>query len=436
MGNKMDKRGLMVDEVEEISSNTQARRWVFTINNPFGEGVEEIDISNTSLEIRDNYYKSSVIQDLEKSGNFIFKYIKVSVSKDEFSKEDIIVRRPFFRDWESVRRYFEDIEHMKYCVYQLEKGQEGTIHIQGGIFYSIGKRFSTVKDTLPFAHLEKAKGSNGQVRDYCTKTDTRIKDPVELGVFAEERDRTDIRDFIQLAQSGVLNCELAKLYPMLYLKERNKLEQVRADIYEEYFYKYRSVKVTYIYGASGVGKTTWLSKKYSSREAFDITNYDNSMFTNYNYQDVLIMDEFNGSMKVSTFNLMLGFKPLDLRGLGCAKPSCYHEVYIISNYSLKEIIKRMAGEDYRLYKTIDRRIHRILHFTGKEILIERDTEWEPCTDEDLRLRGMSEQAVKTWEIDDYGNKIILFDRYEGVSELQEVKNIPFDFISEDEQVKF
>ena len=427
----------MVELEDEISLNSQARRWVFTINNPFGTDIEEIDITNTDLPIREDYYKSSVIQDLENSNCFIFKYIKITKQKDDFESEEFIVKRPFFKDWESVEQYFENIEHRKYVVYQLEKGeQEETEHIQGGIFYTIGKRFSSVKNNLPFAHLEKAKGSNSQVRDYCTKTETRVKGPVELGNFAEERERTDIKDFIQLVQAGVSKTELAKLYPTLYLRERNKIDMISADIYEEYFYKYRSVKVTYIYGPSGVGKTTWLSKQYSSKEAFDVTNYDNSMFTNYNYQDTLIMDEFTGTMKVSTFNLMLGFKPFDLRGLGCAKPSCYHQVYILSNYSLKEIIKKMAGEDYRLYKTIDRRIHKIIHFkSANEIVIERDTEWEDCTDERLKEMGMDFQARQTWEVDGYGNKIILFDRHKEVPTMQEVKNIEMPFKEEEFQTE-
>ena len=430
----------MVEIDEDISSNSMCRRWVFTINNPFGTDLEEVDIHKTDLPIKEDYYKSSVIQEMENSKCFDFKYIKISKQTEDFKVEEFVVKRPFFKDWDSVERYFDNIEHRKYVVYQLEKGtEEETEHIQGAIFYTIGKRFRTIKDTIPFAHIEKAKGSNSQVRDYCTKTETRIKDPVEIGNFAEERERTDIKDFISLIQSGVSKTELAKLYPTLYLRERNKIDMISADIYEEYFYKYRSVEVTFIYGPSGVGKTTWLSKKYSSREAFDVTNYDNSMFTNYNYQDVLIMDEFSGNMKVQTFNLMLGFKPFDLRGLGCAKPSCYHHVYIVSNYSLKEIIKKMVGDDYRLAKTIDRRIHKIMHFkSAGEVIIERDSEWEDCSDDKLKEMGMTKQVKRTWEIDCCGNELVLFDRYKDVPELQQVKNVevPFDPEIVQEELKF
>lgn len=429
----------MIDLVEEIPLDSMCRRWVFTINNPLGTDIEEVDITTTDLEIKEDYYKSSVMEELKNSDCFIFKYIKIQKQTEDLEIKEYAIQRPFFKDWDSIEKYFDNIEHRKYVVYQLEKGTEGeTEHLQGAINYSIGKRFATIKNTLPFAHIEKAKGSNSQVRDYCTKKETRVKGPVEIGTFAEERERTDIKDFIQMVQRGVPKLELAKLYPTLYARERKNLDLIRADMFEEYFTKYRAVDVTFIYGSAGVGKTTWACLQHEPNEVFSVTNFDNSMFTNYNYQDVLIMDEFTGSMKYSTFNLMLDFKPLDLRGLGCAKPSCYHKVYIISNHTLKDIIKSMVGDDYKLQQTINRRIHRIIHFKSQdEMIIERDTEWEDCTNKVLKERGIDRQVKSTWELDSYGNKVYTFNRYKDI-ELQQVKNveIPFKEMYEQNELKF
>ena len=62
----------MVEIEEDISFGTQSRRWVFTINNPFGTDIEEIDINKADLPIKEDYYKSSVVQDLENSNCFNF----------------------------------------------------------------------------------------------------------------------------------------------------------------------------------------------------------------------------------------------------------------------------------------------------------------------------------------------------------------------------
>lgn len=410
-----------MDNTEDIDKNSQSRRWVFTINNPFGDDIEEIDINNTTLPLKEDYYSESAILELEKSDCFKFKYVKISINKDDFEKEDVIVRRPFFKNMESAETYFENLEHRKYCVFQYEQGEEGTKHFQGLIIFSIGKRFKTIRDYMPFAHLEKCKGSNRQARDYCTKKETRIEGPFEIGQFAEERQRTDYKDFIDLVQSGMSKQEISKLYPMLYVKEHNKINSIRADMYEEYFKKYRDVEVTFIYGSAGTGKSTYISTLYTPDEAFDVTTIDNSMFTNYDYQDVLVLDEFSGGMKVGTFNRMCDFKPFDLRGLGCAKPSCFHKVFIISNYSLPQIIKRMCGDDYQLYKTIDRRIHRIIHFTGLgKYKVERDCEWTDETNEKLIACGLTKRIKYIYNICDDGTKNYIFNTCE-IPDLQPVE---------------
>jgi len=402
----------MLEISENIESGKQARRWCFTINNPF-EPKEEVNPETSDIPYKEDYYPKKVMLELEDSDCFVFKYVKVSIGADEFETEDFIVRKPFFKDLEHVSIYLEKLEHVKYFIYQLEKGEnEQTEHVQGYISFNISKRFQTIKNALPFAHLEQARGTNAQCRDYCSKSETRVAGPFEYGQFAEERERTDIRDFMDLVKAGASKEDLSTLYPTLYLKYGQKIELIRSTKSEKYQTLCRDVKVTYIYGPSGVGKTSKVRRLLGFDDAFWVHSYDNSMFTNYNYQDVLIMDEFTGSMKYSTFNLMLDFKTLDLRGLGCAKPSCYHKVYIISNHTLKDIIKSMVGDDYKLQQTINRRIHRIIHFKSQdEMIIERDTEWEDCTNEVLKQRGIDRQVKSTWELDSYGNKVYTFNRY-------------------------
>lgn len=72
---------------------------------------------------------------------------------------------------------------------------------KGFISFESDKRFQTVKNILPFAHIEKAMGSNVQCRDYCSKPETRVAGPFEYGKFAEERERTDMRDFFELVKA-------------------------------------------------------------------------------------------------------------------------------------------------------------------------------------------------------------------------------------------
>ncbi len=127
-----------IENVETISANAQGRRWLLTINNP-----QQTD--------------------------------------------------------EEIEKYISDLEHFKYAMFQREKGREtGTEHIQLFVIFTIGKRFSTIKNYFPTAHIEQAKGTNVQCRDYCSKKDTRISGPYEIGQFTEERARTDKQGFLQV----------------------------------------------------------------------------------------------------------------------------------------------------------------------------------------------------------------------------------------------
>lgn len=74
----------------------------------------------------------------------------------------------------------EDISHItdpilseKYeYIFQEEKGQVGTKHLQGYIKYKNKVSFSTVKKLLPKAHIETAKNKYA-VMNYCRKDNTR-----------------------------------------------------------------------------------------------------------------------------------------------------------------------------------------------------------------------------------------------------------------------
>lgn len=69
-----------------------------------------------------------------------------------------------------------------YCVWQEERGESGTPHLQGYLYFSTGpRRLSSLKALLPSAHFEPRRGSHDQARDYVTKDDTRISGPYEYG---------------------------------------------------------------------------------------------------------------------------------------------------------------------------------------------------------------------------------------------------------------
>lgn len=80
----------------------------------------------------------------------------------------------------------------KKLVAQVERGEEGTPHVQGVVQFKNPKTFATLKKQLPRAHIEKCKDLNAAIK-YCCKEDTRervlyrIGAPPEIEVISKLR---------------------------------------------------------------------------------------------------------------------------------------------------------------------------------------------------------------------------------------------------------
>ena len=71
------------------------------------------------------------------------------------------------RTWSDVR----------YCVWQLEAGENGTPHLQGYVVLEKKKRLGGMKRLDGQAHWEIRKGTHAQAKKYCQKEETRKDGP-------------------------------------------------------------------------------------------------------------------------------------------------------------------------------------------------------------------------------------------------------------------
>ena len=282
----------------------------------------------------------------------------------------LTINNPEYTD-EQIIKYIEDLEHFKYCMFQREKGEEtGTEHIQAFIVFSIAKRFSTIKKYFPRAHIEHARGSNVQCRDYCSKSDTRVSGPYELGEFAEQRARTDIMGFMDMIAAGATNAELRTAYPTLFFKNFKKIEQLRQDyLYEKFRNTTRFLEVTYLYGRSGAGKSRSVVEQYGFENVFRVTDYGAGMFDYYAGQDVIVFEEFDSSLKITQMLNFLDIYPLVLPCRFANKVACYTKVFICSNLSIYSQYPNIQAEKQEQFNAFFRRIHKIIKFTesGQEV---------------------------------------------------------------------
>ena len=300
------------EEFEELSVNTQARRWILTINNP-----TETD--------------------------------------------------------EEMEQYISNLEHIKYAMFQRERGGiEGTVHFQIFVTFSIGKRWKTVKGYFPRAHIEQAKGSNLQCRDYCSKKDTRVSGPYEIGQFAEERARTNKQGFLQAICSGLSEQEIKELYPSLYLDKYNDIAPIfRKKMETEFKNKWRHVEVTYIWGPSRSGKTRFVLDRHDRDDIYRVTLFNNSAFDSYLKEDVLLFDEFDSSFKITDMNNYLDGYYVALPARYGNRFTLYTKAYIISNLPLSKQYMDVQERKPEIYDAFVKRIHNIIRIDDTGVHVEK-----------------------------------------------------------------
>lgn len=425
--------------------SSQSRRFMITINNPFWDSnFEEVDIENTDLPIKLDHFDLKYVGFYEKL--FEYHYVKANVSdkKPRFVKKtdeqgkaylveenytekyEAVVKRPYFKDYDSVRKFFENLEDCKYCCGQLEIGnKENTKHIQSFVVFKNPKEFGRVQVLFPTAHIDVANGTNTQCRDYCTKNETKVEEPFEFGTFSEMRARTDVKNFFDLLDSGATDMELRELYPQLYLKEFKKLNELRLARRKEIYSKQcRDVEVTYIYGSSGVGKSTYVNGLVVNDSVFRVDSFDKSAFTDYAGEDTLVIDEFKGQFNLQFMNRLLDCFPLKVRGLCSLLPACFTKVYIVSNFSYNELYKPEQIENVGQYAGFVRRLNNIIKVEKGGVIKQlRETTFEEIPKSELKPYGRKKRIKQIAEIGEDGFRKVVYDR-----ELQKENSMQFELI--------
>lgn len=172
-----------------------------------------------------------------------------------------------------------------YLIYQKEKGEQGTEHLQAFIYYKNPRIFP--KKKYPRAHIEEAKNIKAAIA-YCQKEDTRIEGPWEQGDMPEQGRRKDLeevaRDFLNTDIETFAENEPAAI--VRYHKGLKELKNISV-------YKHRTEppKVFWFWGETGCGKTrTAVENHPESHYIKDGTQW----WDGYEQQEAIIIDDFDG----------------------------------------------------------------------------------------------------------------------------------------------
>lgn len=269
----------------------------------------------------------------------------------------------------------------------------GTYHTHIFLFSPSLMRFSTVKNRFSTAHIEKAYGSAKANRAYILKeghwADTDKAETSVSGTFEEwgdlpaekEEEAPEMFKLIQDLRAGKSVMEIIEDNPKLAFRIR-EIETLRQAILEEkYSAENRALEVTYLYGASGTGKTRGIFEKHDRKSICRITDYggrNGVRFDAYHCQDVLVLEEFHSQIPISAMLNYLDIYPLTLPARYTDRIACYTKVYITSNIPLEEQYRDIQRYQMETWRAFLRRVQNVIEYLRDGSTVQHKKGGFPC----------------------------------------------------------
>ena len=317
-----------------MENNTQARKWALVINNPLEAGLDHAAIREILRRFAPSYF----------------------------------------------------------CMAD-EIATTGTYHTHIFLLAPSPIRFSTIKNRFPTAHIEKAYGSAKANRAYILKeghwADTDKAETSVPGTFEEwgdlpaekEEEAPEMFKLIQDLRAGKSVMEIIEDNPKLAFRIR-EIETLRQAILEEkYSAENRALEVTYLYGASGTGKTRGIFEKHDRKSICRITDYGGKngvRFDAYHCQDVLVLEEFHSQIPISAMLNYLDIYPLTLPARYTDRIACYTKVYITSNIPLEEQYRDIQRYQMETWRAFLRRVRNVIEYLPDGSTVQHKKGGFPC----------------------------------------------------------
>lgn len=273
-------------------------------------------------------------------------------------------------DHEAIK---ETLAALTGCIYWCmcdEVGEQGTPHTHLYLAFQNAKEFQTIHRRFYGAHIEAARGTHQENRDYIRKegkyrdtekADTNLPDTFEeSGQLPDESDRRikQSEAILAMIEVGASNAEILRAYPSA-MNHLPRIEQARQALLEEkYRDAFRGLQVTYIWGKTGVGKTRGIMERYGYRNVYRVTNYKNP-FDGYKGEPVILFDEFRSSLPLEDMLKYMEGYPLNLPARFSDRAACFEAVYVVSNIPMEKQYPQVQLEEPETWAAFLRRFERI-----------------------------------------------------------------------------
>ena len=295
-------------------------------------------------------------------------------------------------DHAAIREILHRFSPAYFCMAD-EIATTGTYHTHIFLYSPSPMRFSTIKGRFPTAHIEKAYGSAKDNRDYIRKegrwADTEKAETAVPETFEEwgdlpsekEESSPDKYRLLQSLREGMTPLEAVEDNPDRFYHYR-EIETVRQSILEDtYSTIMRQVEVTYLFGASGTGKTRGIFERHNPKSICRITDYGGKngvRFDSYRGQEVLVFEEFHSQIPISAMLNYLDIYPIMLPARYNDRVACYTTVYLTSNIPLEAQYQEIQRYQLETWYAFLRRIHNVIEYLPDGSTVQRKKGGFPC----------------------------------------------------------
>lgn len=226
------------------------------------------------------------------------------------------------------------VDKVRYIIFQEEKcPKTNKNHWQGYIELKTPLRIKCVQLLLNLsnAHMEKRKGTRDEAREYCRKSESRVCEPIEWGVWESggQGTRNDIDNLLKMVSENASLKEIIESDPKTYSKCRNTIKDYQFCCLKEKTKEYRKIEVEVIYGAAGTGKTRYCVE--NSKDYYKLDNDTTLWWDGYEGEETLIIDDFYGDIRYDKLLQILEGYQLRLPVKGGFTYANWKKVFITSN---------------------------------------------------------------------------------------------------------
>lgn len=121
----------------------------------------------------------------------------------------------------------------------------------------------------------------------------------------------------------------------------------------------RDIEVYYLYGQTGVGKTSYVMNRYAPEDVYRVSDYLHP-FDGYGNQKVLLMDEFSGALPFDQLLNVTDRWRTTLAARYHNRIAMYDTVWIVSNLPLNELYSEIERPRR---KAMFRRFRQVIYMT-------------------------------------------------------------------------